>query len=79
MEIDLPAAQPAALSFPPSAVATVDQDKKTVVKKKVKKTSYKAMMASMTKCQKTADDLQKEKESLRNVTGGGTFSKIDKI
>jgi hypothetical protein len=77
MEIDLPAAQPAALSFPPSAVATVDQDKKTVVKKKVKKTSYKAMMASMTKCQKTADDLQKE--SLRNVTGGGTFSKIDKI
>jgi hypothetical protein len=47
-------------------------------KKKKKKASYKSMMAAMTK---TSDDrcIEKEKESLRKVTGGGEFSKIDKI
>lgn len=47
-------------------------------KKKTKKTSYKSMMAAMTKA--SADkDVEKEKEKLRKVTGGGAFSKIDKI
>lgn len=51
---------------------------KPLKKKKKKKQSYKAMMASMTK---RADerDIQKEKENLKKVTGGGSFSKIDKI
>lgn len=49
-----------------------------VVKKKKKKTSYKAMMAGMMKTSPERD-VEKEKESLRKVTGGGSFSKIDKI
>ena len=47
-------------------------------KKKNKKTSYKSMMAAMTKASEERD-IEKEKEKLRKVTGGGTFSKIDKI
>lgn len=47
-------------------------------KKKTKKTSYKAMMAAMTKASEDRD-IEKEKEKLRKVTGGGAFSKIDKI
>lgn len=49
-------------------------------KKKKKKASYKNMMASMMK-EKSRDvdkDIAKE-ESIRKVTGGGAFSKIDKI
>lgn len=48
------------------------------VLKKKKKTSYKAMMASMT----TSDaprDIEKEKDSIRKATGGGAFAKVDKI
>ncbi len=52
--------------------------KKTMKKKKKKKTSYKSMMAAMTQGNNEYD-IEKEKESLRKVTGGGTFSKIDKI
>jgi len=48
-------------------------------KKKKKKQSYKSMMASMTQNTKSAADIQKEKEHLRKVTGGGAFLKIDKI
>jgi len=48
-------------------------------KKKKKKQSYKSMMASMTQNTKSAADIQKEKENLRKVTGGGAFLKIDKI
>jgi len=47
------------------------------LKKKKKKTSYKNMMAGIRQC--TERDLEKEKEALRKVTGGGAFSKIDKI
>merc|ERR1712238_303720 len=47
--------------------------------KKKKKISYKSMMASMTQNTKSAADIQKEKENLRKVTGGGAFLKIDKI
>jgi len=47
--------------------------KKTVI-------SYKTLMASITKgCVKSHVDLEKEKERLRKVTGGGNFSKIDRI
>ena len=50
----------------------------TVIKKKKKKTSYKNLLADMMHAS-TARDIEKEKESLRKVTGGGVFSKIDKI
>lgn len=49
-----------------------------VVKKKKKKASYKNMMAAMTK-PTGSRDAEKEKESIRKATGGGAFSKIDKI
>lgn len=48
--------------------------------KKKKGISYKNLMAGITKgCVKTRADLEKEKESLRKVTGGGNFSKINRI
>eukprot|EP00560_Eucampia_antarctica_P008736 CAMPEP_0197825554 /NCGR_PEP_ID=MMETSP1437-20131217/2601_1 /TAXON_ID=49252 ORGANISM="Eucampia antarctica, Strain CCMP1452" /NCGR_SAMPLE_ID=MMETSP1437 /ASSEMBLY_ACC=CAM_ASM_001096 /LENGTH=96 /DNA_ID=CAMNT_0043425581 /DNA_START=277 /DNA_END=567 /DNA_ORIENTATION=+ len=49
-----------------------------VTKKKKKKASYKSMMAAMTQGNKDID-IEKEKESLRKVTGGGAFIKVDKI
>jgi len=48
-------------------------------RKKKKKTSYKSMMANMTKRTKDEADIEKEKQNLRKVTGGGAFSKIDRI
>mmetsp|Transcript_16264 Transcript_16264/g.25304 ORF Transcript_16264/g.25304 Transcript_16264/m.25304 type:complete len:83 (+) Transcript_16264:193-441(+) len=47
-------------------------------KKKKKKASYKNMMAGM---MHTSDsrDIDKEKERINKVTGGGAFTKIDKI
>ena len=55
----------------------------TVVKKtkKKKKKSYKNLMAGMMNSPPTKDANkdEKEKEALRKVTGGGAFSKIDKI
>jgi hypothetical protein len=47
--------------------------------KKKGKPSYRSMMASITQGTKTSSDIEKEKESLRNVTGGGSFKKIDRI
>mmetsp|Transcript_14291 Transcript_14291/g.21780 ORF Transcript_14291/g.21780 Transcript_14291/m.21780 type:complete len:98 (-) Transcript_14291:133-426(-) len=47
-------------------------------KKKKKKTSYKSMMAGMMQSTE-GRDVEKEKESLRKVTGGGNFTKIEKI
>jgi hypothetical protein len=47
-------------------------------KKKKKKASYKSLMMGMTKCSPERD-AEKDKESLRQVTGGGAFSKIEKI
>lgn len=46
-------------------------------KKKKKKASYKNMMAGM--MEGGPKDIDKQKEKLREVTGGGTFTKIDKI
>ena len=84
MEVDAPAApQPtdaeaSAIPAAPVVDKSVESAPKAVKKKK-KKTSYKSMMASMTKRTKDDSDIQKEKEGLRKVTGGGTFSKVDKI
>ena len=47
-------------------------------KRKKKKTSYKNMLAGMMEGSGTRD-VEKEKESIQRVTGGGAFSKIDKI
>lgn len=60
---------------PPAAVATTTTLPK---KKKKKKTSYKNMIGDMMKESGTRD-AEMDKESIRNVTGGGAFSKIDKI
>ena len=48
-------------------------------KSKKKKASYKSMMAGIRQGNTTKRDIEKEKQDLRKVTGGGTFSKIDKI
>lgn len=48
-------------------------------KRRKKKASYKSMMKGMMKTQTPERDIEKERESLRKVTGGGTFSKIDRI
>ena len=48
-------------------------------KRKKKKTSYKTMMAGITQGTPGSKDIEQERERLRQVTGGGTFSKIDKI
>ena len=55
-------------------------DEETPKKKKgKKKQSYKSMMASMMHTQNMPSKAEKEKEALRKVTGGGAFSKIEKI
>jgi hypothetical protein len=52
----------------------------TTPKKKKKKASYKDMMSGMIKtATPDADAKEKQKEQLRKVTGGGAFTKIDKI
>ena len=47
-------------------------------KKKKKKTSYKNMLAGMMEGSGTRD-AEKDRELIARVTGGGQFSKIDKI
>jgi hypothetical protein len=70
MEIDDP---------PPVAPVEVKQPAVAAeAPKKTKKASYKNMMKSMMKTAPSRD-IEKEKEALRKVTGGGAFSKIDKI
>jgi hypothetical protein len=51
----------------------------TPKKRKKKKPSYKNMMATMMRSGSPTRDIEKEKEDLRKVTGGGAFSKIEKI
>lgn len=51
----------------------------TTPKKKKKKASYKNMMKGMMHSNSPSKDIETEKEALRKVTGGGVFSKIDKI
>jgi len=49
-----------------------------IKKKKKKKASYKNMLAGMLEGGGIRD-VEKEKESIQKVTGGGAFVKIDKI
>jgi len=48
-------------------------------KKKKKKATYKSMMAGMQGGNSASRDVEKEKEILKKMTGGGQFQKIDKI
>lgn len=59
-----------------TAAAAAEPEKK---KKKKKKVSYKSMMANMTSGNGSPRDAEKDKEGIKKVTGGGAFSKIDKI
>mmetsp|Transcript_6482 Transcript_6482/g.13525 ORF Transcript_6482/g.13525 Transcript_6482/m.13525 type:complete len:140 (-) Transcript_6482:27-446(-) len=79
MEIDTPVMTPPPqepVKAPVAAPAPTTTE--PAKKKKKKKASYKSMMAGMMKTDDTRD-VEKEKEQLRKVTGGGAFSKIDKI
>lgn len=51
----------------------------TASRMKKKNTSYKALMAGITSGSGTSQDIHKQREKIRSVTGGGTFTKIDKI
>ena len=67
---------PAPVAAPePTAAPTISEP---IKKKKKKKTSYKNMLAGMMEGS-GARDVEKEKETIKRVTGGGQFSKIDKI
>ncbi|KAL3782732.1 hypothetical protein ACHAW5_006728 [Stephanodiscus triporus] len=69
-----PAPSPAASPTPADATAAASPSKK----KKKKKASYKNMLAGMMEGSGTRD-AEKEKESIKKVTGGGAFVKVDKI
>lgn len=71
MEVDGPISTPTP-SVEETKLATDEQ------KKKKKKTSYKNLLKDMMKSSPERD-IEKEKEKLRQVTGGGQFQKIEKI
>jgi hypothetical protein len=62
-----------------SPVAVVESVETPTKKKGKKKQSYKNMMAGMMHSTTDAGKVEKEKDALRKVTGGGAFSKVDKI
>ncbi len=70
---------PTKMSSPEKAVDPFTVDTPSPAKKKKKKTSYKSMMAGMMGGNSASRDIEKEKEKLMEVTGGGAFQKIDKI
>lgn len=83
-----PAAVEKPIAAPSSPVKKIDtpalvaaespiKPKKLSKKKKKKASSYKSIMAGIT--QGSDKDIEKEKLAIRRVTGGGAFSKIDKI
>lgn len=63
----------------PSEVEVPTNEETPKKKKGKKKQSYKSMMASMMTAQNVPAKAEKEKEALRKVTGGGAFTKIEKI
>mmetsp|Transcript_3802 Transcript_3802/g.2671 ORF Transcript_3802/g.2671 Transcript_3802/m.2671 type:complete len:162 (+) Transcript_3802:157-642(+) len=79
LAVELQSQKPLATASAPSSPSAAASSAPKVVKKKKKKASYKAMMANMTKRTKDEKDIEMEKEGLRKVTGGGAFTKIDKI
>ena len=74
MDVDVPEVKPVEVK----AVEVKAEPAAAPIKKKKKKASYKSLMAGMMKSSPERD-VEKEKEQLRKVTGGGNFSKIDKI
>mmetsp|Transcript_17033 Transcript_17033/g.29323 ORF Transcript_17033/g.29323 Transcript_17033/m.29323 type:complete len:147 (+) Transcript_17033:133-573(+) len=62
-----------------TTATTNTADPPSPAKKKKKKASYKSMMAGMLEGNSKTRDVEKEKEKLKKVTGGGQFQKIDKI
>jgi len=64
------------MSQPPAPTPSTTAPKK---KSKKKKNSYKAMMAGIVQTNVSDRNVEKDKEGIRKVTGGGVFSKIDKI
>jgi hypothetical protein len=74
------AAVPDQKPSPLEAAAAADAPASTTPKKKKKKASYKDMMQGVMKtATPDVDAKEKQKEQLLKVTGGGAFSKIDKI
>jgi len=63
------------VSQAPATVASTTAPKK----KSKKKNSYKAMMAGIVHTNVLDRNVDQEKDGIRKVTGGGVFSKIDKI
>jgi hypothetical protein len=66
---------------PPQADVAVEEQSMLDApkKKKKKKASYKALMAGVLQSSSPSRDVEKEKEGLRKVTGGGAFIKVEKI
>ncbi|KAL7517097.1 hypothetical protein ACHAWX_002049 [Stephanocyclus meneghinianus] len=73
-----PAIAPVSAPIEPAVTSNVPANVEPAKKKKKKKTSYKNMLAGMLEGS-GARDVEKEKETIARVTGGGQFSKIDKI
>jgi len=73
-----PAIAPTLAPFQPAFTTDAPDNVEPGKKKKKKKTSYKNMLARMMEGSGTCD-VEKEKETIARVTGGGQFSKIDKI
>jgi hypothetical protein len=76
-----PIEQPMEVDEPPQVESPVEEPNMTEApkKKKKKKASYKALMAGVLQSSSPTRDVEKEKEGLRKVTGGGAFSKVEKI
>jgi len=83
MDVEEILAKPA----PPAVEAKKEEPKQqqpasaavSATKKKKKKASYKSMMAGMMQSSPSRDVEKEKEESIQKVTGGGAFSKIDKI
>jgi hypothetical protein len=69
-------AEAASASVAAEAVVAPTPEKK---KKKKKKQTYAQMMAEMTKGSPSADKEKERVKVIQGVTGGGAFSKLDKI
>lgn len=80
--MDIAATEPAMeVDEPPQGDAAVEEQSMVDApkKKKKKKASYKALMAGVLQSSSPSRDVEKEKEGLRKVTGGGAFIKVEKI
>ena len=62
----------------PAVAADTSSSPPVVKKKKKKKKGYKNLLADMMK-ESGERDVEKDKDNIKKVTGGGAFVKIDKI